>query len=70
MKLVTTKFKSSGNLESWEPTQHLLLDTGKPRKTCVEVAFTFFLFFKLSEPNCRLGLAIDSDVRDGNTGPN
>ena len=28
----------SGNLESWEPTQHLLLDTGKPRKTCVEVA--------------------------------
>jgi hypothetical protein len=23
-------------LESWEPTQHLLKDTGKPRKTCVE----------------------------------
>ena len=21
-----------------EPTQHLLIDTGKPRKTCVEVA--------------------------------
>jgi len=45
MKLVTTKFKSgvlhekcSGNLESWEPSQHLLIDTGKPRKTCVEVA--------------------------------
>jgi len=25
-------------LESWEPSQHLLIDTGKPRKTCVEVA--------------------------------
>jgi len=40
MKLITTKFKSggstweacSGNLESWEPSQHLLLGTGKPRK--------------------------------------
>ena len=45
MKLVTNKFKSerlhekrSGNLECWEPSQHLLIDTGKPRKTCVEVA--------------------------------
>jgi len=28
----------SGNLESWEPSQHLLLGTEKPRKTCVEVA--------------------------------
>jgi len=28
----------SGNLECWEPSQHLLIDTGKPRKTCVEVA--------------------------------
>jgi len=28
----------SGNLETWEPSQHLLLDTGKPKKTCVEVA--------------------------------
>ena len=28
----------SGNLESWEPSQHLLIDTGKPRKTCVEMA--------------------------------
>jgi len=25
-------------LESWEPSQHLLIDTGKPRETCVEVA--------------------------------
>jgi len=25
-------------LECWEPSQHLLLGTGKPRKTCVEVA--------------------------------
>jgi hypothetical protein len=46
MKLVTNKFKlgwvtweaCSGNLECWEPSQHLLIDTGKPRKTCVEVA--------------------------------
>jgi len=28
----------SGNLESWEPSQHLLLGTRKPRKTCVEMA--------------------------------
>jgi len=41
MKLITTKFKSgwlhakacSGNLESWEISQHLLIDTGKPRGT-------------------------------------
>jgi len=25
-------------LESREPSQHLLIDTGKPRKTCVEMA--------------------------------
>jgi len=25
-------------LETWEPSQHSLVDTGKPRKTCVEVA--------------------------------
>jgi len=34
MKLVTTK-ACSGNLE---PSQHLILGTGKPRKTCVEMA--------------------------------
>jgi len=28
----------SGNLASWVPYQHLLMDTGNPRKTCVEVA--------------------------------
>ena len=28
----------SGNLESWELSQHSLIHTGKPRKTCVEVA--------------------------------
>ena len=28
----------SGNLECWEPSQHLLIDTGKPRKTCAKVA--------------------------------
>ena len=46
MKLVTTKFKSGGLHEkhvvaTWnlvEPSQHLLIGTGKPRKTCVEVA--------------------------------
>ena len=44
MKLVTNKFKSGGlhkkhvvaTWESWEPSQHLVIDTGKPRKTCVE----------------------------------
>jgi hypothetical protein len=24
-------------LETWEPSQHSLIDTGKPRKTCVFV---------------------------------
>jgi hypothetical protein len=40
------KFKSGGlhekhavaTLESWKPSQHSLLDKGKPRKTCAEVA--------------------------------
>jgi len=34
----TTWETCSGNLESWEPSQHLLLGTGKPRKTCVKAA--------------------------------
>jgi len=46
MKLVTTEFKSGelhekhvvATWNSWESSQHLLLGTGKPRKTCVEVA--------------------------------
>ena len=46
MKLVTTKFKSGGLHEklvvaTWNfgnQSQRLLIDTGKPRKTCVEVA--------------------------------
>jgi hypothetical protein len=28
----------SGNLETQDPSQHLLIDTRKPKKTCVEVA--------------------------------
>jgi len=45
IKLVTTRFKSGGLHKkhvvatwTWEPSQHLLIDTGKPRKSCVEVA--------------------------------
>jgi len=43
MKKVTWKFKSGGLPErhvvaTWKPSQHSLVDTGKPRKTCVEVA--------------------------------
>ena len=46
MKLVTTEFKSGGLHEklvvaTWnlgKPSQHVLIGTGKPRKTCVEVA--------------------------------
>jgi len=42
-KKVTRKFKSGGLhekhvVETWEPSQHSLVDTGKLRKTCVEVA--------------------------------
>jgi hypothetical protein len=32
-----------GNLETWGPSQHSLVDTGKPRKTCVEVAGRFII---------------------------
>ena len=28
----------SGNLGCWEPSERLLIGTGKPRKTCVEMA--------------------------------
>jgi len=46
MKYGSKKFKSEGlhekhavaTSESWEPSQHLLLDTEKPRKSYVEVA--------------------------------
>ena len=46
MKKVTRKFKLGGLREkhvvaTWklgEPSQHSLIDRGKPRKTCVEVA--------------------------------
>jgi len=42
-KKVTREFKSGGLHErhvgeTWEPPQHSLVDTGKQRKTCVEVA--------------------------------
>jgi len=42
MKKVTKNFKLGGLHEkhvvaTWEPSQHSLVDTGKPRKTCVEV---------------------------------
>jgi hypothetical protein len=42
-KKVTKEFKSVRLHErhvvaTWEPSQHSLVDTGKPRKTCVEVA--------------------------------
>jgi hypothetical protein len=36
----------------------------------VYVIISVLVFLKLSEPNCCLGLANDSDVRDGNIGPN
>jgi hypothetical protein len=42
-KRVARKFKSGGLhvkhvIATWKPSQHSLVDTGKPRKTCVEVA--------------------------------
>jgi len=45
MNYGSKKFKSGGlhekhvvaTWEYWEPSQHLLLDTGKPRITCAEV---------------------------------
>jgi hypothetical protein len=52
MKSVTTRFKSGGLhekhvVETWsvgEPSERLVMDTGKPRKTCVEVAVVFKCF--------------------------
>jgi len=61
MKLFTTKFKSGelhemhvvANLECCEPSQHLLIDTGKPRKPvsrflnnnfCLPLSFPFHAF--------------------------
>ena len=43
IKKVTRKFKSGGLHErhvvgTWKPSQHSLIDTGKARKACVEVA--------------------------------
>jgi hypothetical protein len=35
---MATQEARSNNLETWEPSQHSLVDTGKPRKTYVEVA--------------------------------
>jgi hypothetical protein len=57
MTLITTKLKSGGlhekhvvgNLESWNPPQHLPLDPGKPRKTCVEEDLIRFLAVHLIE---------------------
>jgi len=42
-KKVSRKFKSEGLHEkhvvaTWEPSEYSLVDTGKPRKTCVELA--------------------------------
>jgi len=60
MKLVTTKFKSGGLREkhvvaTWnlgEPSQHLLLGTGKPRKTCVEMVGRRTLRILTSSQQC------------------
>jgi hypothetical protein len=45
----------SVNLEYWEPSQHLLIDAGKPRKTCAEMAdlrtcqiLTKYILYKLN----------------------
>ena len=44
------------SMQSWEPSQHSLLDTGKPRKTCVEVAGRINVNFNilLEQFNCAL----------------
>jgi hypothetical protein len=38
VKLLNLLREGYMNLEFWETSQHLLLDTGNPRKTCAEVA--------------------------------
>jgi len=39
-------------LETWEPSQHSLVDPGKPRKTCVEVAGRRTFWILTSSINC------------------
>jgi hypothetical protein len=35
-------------LESWEPSQQLLIDTKKPKKTCVEMEICDAIWYELS----------------------
>jgi hypothetical protein len=51
----------SGNLEFWEPSQHSLLDTGKPRKTCVEVAGR--RTYRILTSNQQSGIKINDEIR-------
>jgi len=72
VKLVTTKFKSGGLLEkhvvaTWNLGNHLsicFLSTGKPRKTCVEVAgrrtFRILTFIIIIIINCNRVVTGDS----------
>ena len=63
-KNVTRKFKSGGltreacssDLETGEPCQHSLVDTGKPRKTCVEVAGRRTFRILTSSQHCFINL--------------
>jgi len=71
--MVNTKFKTGGLHEkhvvaTWnlgEPSQHLLIDTGKPRKTCVEMAGRRTLkFTKLQTlKNTSTGLLVSSPFK-------
>ena len=53
---IYSKALCSDNLESWEPSKHLLIDTRKSRKTCVEVPG------RRTFRNCR-SLSYDNDKK-------
>jgi hypothetical protein len=52
-------------LECWELSQHLLKDTGKPRKTCVEVADRRTFRRLTSSINCLLQQVMEGKIKGG-----
>ena len=55
----------SSNLETGEPSQHSLVDTGKPRKTCVEVAGrrTFQMLTSSQQTDMSVCLSVCTSIR-------
>jgi hypothetical protein len=57
--------KHAVQLGIWVPTQHLLWDQGKPRKTLIELAGTVSLLFIVAEVEVTLRPTVSRPVRLG-----